>query len=128
MIGIDTSTLIDLYKKDEKLQKLLQSIDEEIVLNDLTYLELMAGLDPKLHKNEETFYDKLYENIKSLQLQRCSSKKARDIIWNLKKQGKTIHVMDATIASICLNNNVTKIITKNKKDFKHIKKITVLDY
>ena len=113
MIGLDTTALIDLYKGDEELYKLLREIDEEIVFNDLSYLELMAGSDPKKHQNEEKFYDKLYQSARSLNLSRNSSKKARDIIWNLRKKGITIHVIDATIAAIYLENNVKVLITKN---------------
>ena len=130
MIGLDTTALIDMYKNDEKLIQALQSLNQELFLNDLTYLELLAGLNPqnKQHQKEEAFYDKHYAQIKSFSFTKQAAKQARNILWELKKKGKTISVMDATIIAIYQDNNVHTILTRNKKDFSDIPQIKVLTY
>lgn len=130
MIGLDTTALIDLYKKDAQLLQTLKTLDQELFLNDLTYLELLAGLNPenKQHQQEEAFYDKHYTQITSFPLTKQAAKHARSILWKLKKHGKTIGILDATIAAIYTQHNVHTILTRNTKDFSHIKEITVMSY
>ncbi|MFT4261445.1 MAG: PIN domain-containing protein [Candidatus Woesearchaeota archaeon] len=130
MIGLDTTILIDLYKKDKKALKLVQSINQNLYLNILTYLELIRGIDPKnnKHQHEQTFYDKIFDVYPCLELDKTSAKLSRNIFWKLKKEGKTISLIDATIAAIYLANGVKTIITKNKKDFEQIEGLEVLSY
>ena len=75
MIGVDTSALIDIYKNNPNISKLLESINEPIFLNQMTYLELILGLDldNKKHKEEEEFYDNLFSSISNLNLDLHSS-------------------------------------------------------
>jgi len=130
MIGLDTSALIDLFKEDKKLIEVISKIDDEFFLNDFVYLELMHGLDleNKKHKMEESFYESYFKSSKSFQLDLINSKKARDIIWKLRKKGQTIGLIDATIAAIYLSNGVKTILTKNKKDFENIEGLKVISY
>ena len=37
MIGLDTSAIIDLFKKDTSLIKFLEKIDNKIALNQISY-------------------------------------------------------------------------------------------
>ena len=70
MIGMDSSAIIDLFGNDSSLIKLLEGMDEEIVLNQMSFYELMIGLDfdNLIHKKEENFYDELFEDYKNLSL------------------------------------------------------------
>ena len=65
MIGMDSSTIIDFFKKDESLRKLLLSIRVPLVVNRITYLEIMFGLDfsNKRHKIEEEIYDRFFDSL-----------------------------------------------------------------
>jgi predicted nucleic acid-binding protein len=130
MIGLDTTSLIDLFKQDSNLINTLIDLEEEIFISDLVYLELMKGLDPtnKKHAFEELFYDNYFKSSKTVALNKLACKKARNIIWNLKKKGKTVHLIDATIAATYLINNINTIITKNKKDFEQIEELKVISY
>jgi len=130
MIGLDTSAIIDLFKKDQSLIKLLEKTDEAIALNQVTYLELMFGLDIKnqSHKSEEEYYDSIFNSYTVLPLNNISCKKAAKILFELKKIGKTIDELDCAIAGILLSNGINKILTKNKKHFENIKELKVITY
>ncbi len=130
MIGLDTSVIIDLFKKNPSLIKLLEEIDDKAALNQVSYLELMFGLDfeSESHNSEEEYYDSLFNNFLVLQLNNSSCKKAARILLELKKMGKIIEQSDCAIAGIYLANGIDKILTKNKKHFENIKGLKVLSY
>lgn len=130
MIGIDTSALIDLFKGDEHLMELLDGMEEEVFVNQISHLEIFLGLNPedKSHKEEEVFYDRLFSGFECLNIDFNSNKRARDIFWKLKREGALIEGLDCAIAGIYLSNGVNKIITKNKKHFERIKGLKVFSY
>jgi len=130
MIGLDTTALIDFFKNKESIKKLLSNIDEPIVLNQIVYSELILGLNPENpnHKREEEFYDNLFNYFINFNLSFSSCKKAREILFILKKKGKIIEDTDCLIAGILLNNGVNKIITKNVKHFQEINGLKVISY
>ena len=130
MIGIDTSALIDLGKGNESIKQIIENLEEPIAFNRLSYLELMFGINPenKAHKKEEDFYDTLFEESLCLELNKESSKKATQILHELKKKGRPIELFDCIIAAIYLTNGVTSIITTNKKHFENISGLKVISY
>ena len=130
MIGVDTSTLIDLFKGSDSLVKLLATIKEPIFLNRVIYLELLFGLDPEneKHKKEDEFYYNLFSSFPNLELDFFSSKKTKEIFWGLKKRGKLVGLFDCVIAGIYLNGGVDKIITKNVGHFENIEGLEVISY
>ena len=130
MIGMDSSALIDLFKDNLELKNLLKNIDEPLVLNQISYLELMFGInfENSNHKREEYYYDELFQSLIVFDLDNFSSKKAAEIFQNLKKKGLIIDHMDCIIAGIFLINGVNKIITKNVKHFENILGLKVISY
>ena len=130
MIGLDTSAIIDLFKNNRALIKLLERIEDKVALTQLSYLELMFGLDLEIksHKLEEEYYDSLFNSYPVLQLNNISCKKAANIFLQLKKTGKMIGQSDCTIAGIFLSNGINKILTGNKKHFDRIKQLKVISY
>lgn len=130
MIGLDTTAIIDLFKKDTALIKFLEETDDKIALNQITYLEIMLGLNLKggSHKSEEEYFDNLFNSCLVFPLNNLSCKKASKIFLELKNMGKIIEEFDCTIAGIYLSNNVRKILTRNKKHFENIKELQVLSY
>ena len=130
MIGLDTSAIIDLFKKDLSLIKFLEETDDKVYLNQISYLELMFGMDfeSKKHLSEEEYYDSLFANSLVLELNNSSCKAAGKILIRLKKIGKMIEQSDCTIAGIYLSNGVNKILTKNAKHFENIKELKVITY
>ena len=130
MIGLDTSSIIDLFKKNQSLIKFIEMTEDSIALNQFTYLELMFGLnfEDKSHKREEEYYDFLFNSYTTFPLNNLSCKEAAKILSQLKRIGKIIEQSDCAIAGIFLSNGVDKILTKNKKHFENIKGLKVLSY
>lgn len=130
MIGLDSTAIIDLFKKNESIGSLLSSLDEEIAFTQVNYLELMFGLDfnNSKHKIEESYYDKLFNDFTNFDLDILASKKAAEIDKELRKKGAIIDPFDCVIAGIFLQNGVKKIITRNVKHFSRIKEIEVITY
>jgi|SRR3989338_755568 len=130
MIGLDTSAIIDLFKEDPSLMGLLKEMEDIVALNQISYLELMFGLDPenKKHKLEEEYYDALFNSYQVLPLDFFSCKEASKIFSRLKKAGKMIDPFDCTIAAIFLSNKVNTVITKNVKHFSNIPGLKVIKY
>ena len=130
MIGLDTSAIIDLFRDDPALIRLLEQIDDTVVLSQISYLELMFGLDfeRRNDKTEEEYYDSLFNLYSVLPLDNISCKKAAKISLALKKLGKSIGQFDCAIAGILLANGTNKILTRNKKHFENIKELNVVSY
>ena len=128
MIGLDTSAIIDLFRDDPALIRLLEQIDDTVVLSQISYLELMFGLDfeRRNDKTEEEYYDSLFNLYSVLPLDNISCKKAAKISLALKKLGKSIGQFDCAIAGILLANGTNKILTRNKKHFENIKELKKL--
>ena len=130
MIGLDTTALIDLYRGDESLKKVLSSVYEDLSTSILNYQEIFFGIDQSADKYSEEidFYDNLFSNMNILSFNIFSSKKASQIFWNLNKSGADVGRFDSMIAGIFLANGVNKIITRNAKHFNRIHGIEVLSY
>ncbi len=130
MIGLDTSAIIDIFRGDEAIKKALENIEEPLAVTQLSYLELMFGLDPKneKHKVEESFYDEFFKSLLKLNLTNQSCKKASEIFWRLKKEGKTIEQFDCVIAGIFLANGINSLLSKNTKHFDNISGLKVIEY
>lgn len=130
MIGLDSTAIIDLFRGDKFISNLVGSLDEEVAVTQINYLEVMFGIDfdNTKHKTEEQYYDKLFNNFINFDLDALSSKKAAEIFNELKKKGEIIEPFDCAIAGILLQNGVRKIITRNVKHFSRIKGIEVISY
>lgn len=130
MIGLDTSAIIDLFRNNPALIALLEQIDDTVVLNQISYLEIMFGLDfqSRNDRSEEEYYDSLFNLYKILPLDNISCKKAAKISLELKKLGRSIEQFDCMIAGILLSNGIKKILTRNRKHFENIKELEVISY
>jgi len=130
MIGLDTNAIIDIFKGKEELEGVLKRIKSPLCATDITYLELMFGLDftNKKHKNEEYYYDEFFKTINTLRLNEKACKLSSEIFYDLKKKGKEIGQLDCTIAAILIINGVDTLITRNVKHFKNISRLKVIGY
>ena len=130
MIGLDTSAIIDLFKGVDSVKKVLADAKGPFVATDVTYAEVMFGLNPKHPKSkaEEQYYDEFFNSISMLKLTETSSKKAAAIYWELREAGKVLEPFDCLIAGILLANGVTTIITKNKQHFERVNGLKVIGY
>ena len=130
MIGLDTSAIIDIFRGDESIKKLLGNIKEPLIAAQMSYLELMFGLDPGnlKHTLEERYYDEFFESVITFRLDNQSCKKASQLSWRLKKEGKTIDQFECVIAGIFLAHGVSSLISKNAKHFESIHGLKVIGY
>ena len=130
MIGIDTTAVIDLFKGVPEVKQKIEELNLPLGVTMLTYLELMFGLDMNTtsHKKEAEYYDKFFETVYLLDLDKPSCKKASEISVSLKKKGQTVGEFDCTIAAIFLKNGISTILTRNKKHFENISQLKVITY
>ncbi len=130
MIGLDSSAIIDFYKGDKELKKVLDGLKEPIALNMISYLEIVFGIDfsQTSYEKEISFYDEMFDSFLFFKLNLEACKKSSEVLWNLKKIGKVIEMFDCAIVGIYLSNGVNKIITRNKKHFENIKEIEIIEY
>jgi predicted nucleic acid-binding protein len=130
MIGLDTETIMQYYRNDAELLKLIESIDGDFCTTILNYQEIIFGIDPKNEKynRERYFFNNFFENIIKFSFNINSCIKANDIFWELKKSGKQTGKFDCMIAGILLTNGVDRIITRNVKHFENIPGLKVIAY
>jgi len=130
MIGIDTTALIDLYKENDDLIKLLSGLTEPICTTVINSLEINFGLNPKRidHEIEKEFYSRLINNLIVLDFNKEYISESSTIFFELSSKGILIGKFDCMIAGTLLSNGIDTIITKNKKHFEKIKGLKVLSY
>ncbi|MBI2044214.1 type II toxin-antitoxin system VapC family toxin [Candidatus Pacearchaeota archaeon] len=130
MIGFDTTAIIDFFKKDDGLKRVLGGLEDDFATTIINCQETYFGIhqgDPK-YDLESEFYEKFFDDIILLGLDKNSVKESSKILWELSRSGKIMGKFDCMIAGILLSNGVNKIITKNVKDFKNIKGLKVISY
>ena len=130
MIGLDTSAVIDVFKGNPDVKRFLESNSEPICATMMTYLELSFGLDAdkRPHREEAAYYREFFSAILNFDLTIEACEKAASVYHTLRKAGKTIGQFDCVIAAIFLANGVTKILTRNVKDYKSISQMEVISY
>ena len=130
MIGLDTTAIIDIFKEDQGIKKVIERLEEPLASTIINYQEIIFGLDfdKAEHKDEEKYYDEFFENIFLLPLDKESAKKASRIFRALQKKGADIGRFDSMISGILLQNGIKKIITRNTKHFSRIKDIEAIGY
>ena len=130
MIGLDTSTIIDIFKGEEKIKQFLEENKEPLAVTIMSYLELFFGLNPEdpKHTTEGSYYDEFFKSLYNINLTKDSCQEASRIFWKLKKEGKIIDQFDCVIAALFLTNGVNKILTSNPKHFEKIKQLHVISY
>ncbi len=130
MIGLDTTALIDLWRKEKEIIDLLLRLNEKFAVSAINYKEVMLGVnknDPK-RETELSFYEKFFKNVFIFSLDLEAAKKSIDIYWDLAKEGKTIDENDCMTIGIYLTNGISSIITRNVKHFERIKGLKVISY
>lgn len=130
MIGLDTGALIDVFKQNISLKKILDETDESFVSTIINYQELLFGLDfdNPGHAEEEKVYSLFFEHLPLLPLTSLAAKKAAMLFRELQKKGMGVGRFDSMIGGILLEHGVKKIITRNARHFERIKELEVISY
>lgn len=124
IICLDTSVLIDYFRKKEKAKSLfykLTALDYEFVTTSITIFEIYRGM----REEQSLFWQNLFQQIRVAPFDNKSSHIAAELSQSFQSTNKLIALPDLFIASICLRNNF-KLATLNLKDFERIKSLEIL--
>ncbi len=118
LICLDTSVLIDFYRKTDKSKSFLYQLTEKydrFAISAITELEIFIGSK----SDQDDYWDRLFSTMKKLPFDSQSNKIAINIDRELKRISKQIEVPDLMIAACAMANDAT-IATLNAKHFSRI--------
>ncbi len=130
MIGVDSSTLIDLLR-NRPPAGILRYLSEEdqLCTSEIVVYEVLCGIYSARHSTEQRIkeFTAILDSFTFIfPIGRASSVKAAQLAGHLSKAGQTIGHADALIAGNLLANGCRKFITKNVKDFERIKELELV--
>jgi tRNA(fMet)-specific endonuclease VapC len=118
MILLDSSVLIDLFRKKDKTKSYffdLLSEENDFAISTITQYEI--GIGDKVSNSD--FWNDLYNNLTILPFDESCSAEAIEIYAILKKQNKLIDFADLLIGATAKNHQIS-LATLNKKHFQRI--------
>ena len=118
MILLDTSILIELFRKKDKSNTLFYQIAQEkseLAISSITHYEVGIG-NNRLHQD---YWESLCENLMVLPFDRICSETATSVYRELKSKNKLIDLADLLIGATSLSHEIP-IATLNKKHFERI--------
>jgi len=124
MICIDTSVLIDFYRKKNKKNSYffeLVSRNEKFAVSVITEYEIYIGSDA----GKDEYWDIFFKDFISLPYDSITNKLAVSIDRKLKSTRNQIDVPDLMIAATALKNNLPLAIL-NVKHFKRIPELQMI--
>ena len=124
VICLDTSVLIDYYRKKDKSKSLFFRLTEKysvFAVSAVTEYELYVGNS----QEQNTFWDDFFSQITILPFDTRAVKQAVGIYRQLKQQSKLIDIPDIMIAGTALQNNMP-LATLNRKHFERINGLKVI--
>ncbi|MDB5006335.1 MAG: type toxin-antitoxin system VapC family toxin [Mucilaginibacter sp.] len=125
LILIDTSILIDYFRKSDKANsKLISLINEgyKFQISAITEFEIYAGSTAV----QQTFWENLLKKIEVLPFDSKTVKIAVEINTVLKRKRKQIEIADLFIASTAISKNIA-FATLNRKHFERIENLQIVD-
>jgi len=126
MFMLDTSFIIELLRRPEKISDWLKRIDEEGgATTAISYLEVFRKRH-KMGKSEKLIITRFFNSYTSLPFDLDGAEETCNLWIRLEKAGETVNLLDAMIAGIMISKGVDKILTKDE-DFKKIEKFTDIE-
>ena len=125
IICLDTSILIDFFRKKKKENSVLYELSQKYVMfatSVITEYEIFTGST----KEQQVFWEDFFTNIAVLSFDSETSKVAVDIFRGLKMKSKLIEVPDILIAATAIKNNM-QLATLNKKHFERIESLQLIE-
>lgn len=125
IILIDTSILIDYFRKTDKNNSILISLFDkgyDFTISAITHYEIYSGATI----NQFSFWKNLLLKTKVLALDEAISQVAVDINNELKRKRKQIETADLFIAATAIANNLS-FVTLNKKHFERIEGLLMIE-
>jgi predicted nucleic acid-binding protein len=125
IILVDTSILIDYYRKTEKANSAWIALVRQgykFAISAVTKYEIYSGAT----KNQLVFWDNILQAIEVIPFDEVSAQTAVDINNALKTKRKQIDIADLFIAATAIPYNLS-LATLNKKHFERIETLTLVD-
>lgn len=125
MILVDTSVLIDYYRKTDKANSVWIDLVRKgysFGISVVTKYEIYAGAT----RYQLDFWDQVLEQILVIPFDETSVNTAVKINKTLKKKRKQIAIADLFIASTAVTHELP-IATLNRKDFERIDELRLVD-
>jgi len=125
VIMVDTSILIDYYRKTDKNKTIWISLVRqgyEFAISSITKYEIYSGAT----KNQLQFWNDVLIAISVIPFDESSVDKAVEINNMLKRKRKQIDLADLFIAATAMNYNLP-IATLNKKHFERIEGLNLVE-
>lgn len=125
MILLDTSILIDFYRKSNKenshLLKLNSTYDI-VFVSQITFFEIYIGSNI----DQKKFWDNVFNQIIVLDFDLKAASSAVQIYKQLKLKNKLIDTPDIFIAATAISNNLS-LATLNVKHFNRIENLNIIN-
>ena len=125
MILLDSSVLIELFRKQNKKKTLFYRLAEnetDFSISSVTHYEF--GIGDK--SSEDKYWNELYDRLVVIPFDKSCSQTAIDIYLALKKQNKLIDLADLLIGATAVTYSY-KMATLNRKHFERIPDIQLVD-
>ena len=125
MILLDSSVLIELFRKKDKKKTLFYSIYQsytDLCISSITYYEVGIGN----RKSHFDYWKKLSDKLTVMPFDKACSITAISIYTDLKSTNNMIDFADILIGATALTHNIP-IATLNIKHFQRIKKLELIE-
>lgn len=125
LILVDTSILIDYYRKTDKEKTIWISLVRKgysFAASAVTKFEIYSGAT----NNQLEFWHKIFQIILVLPFDEASATSAVSINNALKKRRSKIDIADLFIAATAVSNSLP-IATLNRKHFERIVKLKIIE-
>lgn len=124
LICIDTSILIDYYRKKRKEKSEFYKLSEKykFAISAITKFEIICGAN----QDQVAFWDSLLGKFEFIPINNNEIDIAVAIYKDLLQKNKIIGIKDILIASSALSLNL-KMATLNLKDFKRITNLELIE-
>ena len=125
LILLDTSILIDFFRKKDKSKSKFYSLTTKYTLfavSVITEYEIFTGASDSTLEYWNIFFDQ----VMVLPLERITTQNAVKIFKQLKHENKLIEIPDILIGSTAIVNKI-KLATLNRKHFERIEGLDIIE-
>jgi tRNA(fMet)-specific endonuclease VapC len=124
MILLDSSILIELFRKKDKEKTIFYSLSQsysDLCISSITYYEIGVGN----RKSHADYWESLSDNLNVIPFDKACSNSAVTIYLDLLKANKMIDLADILIGATDLTHNIP-IATLNIKHFDRIERLEII--
>lgn len=125
IVLVDTSILIDLFRKTDKANSVLIALVKQgysYCVSAVTEYEIYSGAA----LGQVAFWDTFLQKVQVLSFDKAIAKIAVDINFDLKRKRKQIAIPDLFIAATAIAHELP-LATLNKKHFDRVTTLTLVD-